>query len=235
MQRCRLSPQRRVIRCDKQHVQHARKPTRDIARLQSPALDVVLQSQQHTARVHRLQHARTQFSRFALDPLDQRAQVTGLHLDPAIEHVQHDLAPFTGQCDQKVPRKIDAMRGPADGAAGVQPDHAECDRHALASLGHPDQVCVGEVVIGQFVAVIAVPSREQPCQYARPRLQVGDAAPHPDHLTHQLGQMRARRRPIGFRLVDAGELQRCLPDVDLDIGDLPDRVERVARVGHAPG
>ena len=52
-------------------------------------------------------------------------------------------------------------------------------------------------------------------------------------VARQIGQVRARRLPVGVRRIDARELQRCVTDVDLGVRQHADRFQRGTWVAHA--
>ena len=167
--------------------------------------------------------------------LMQRAQVARFQRQAAVEHVEHHLGAAAFQRDQEMAGKIDAVRRPAGGPRGMQPQDAERHRQAPAALDDADQVgvrrgrrrcpCRRDSRGGSAIRSVERPGAgaEVVRRRRRPRAATASRA--------SSDRCAARRLPVGVRRIDARQLQRRVGDVDLGVRQLPDRLQRRARHG----
>ena len=201
-----------------------------LAGLQPPHLDVVLQPEQHLAVAHAAEQAWLEPDRPPGDAFDQRAELGRRRRMAAREGIDRHRPAFARNADQEMRREVDATGGPAGRARGMDPEDAECHRQAAPTLDHPDEVGVGEIVVGLGIARIAVPAGEQ-CGECAGACAGRDVAQF-GRRRGQGGEMRTRRREVRPGRIDRGEQQRRLGEIGgLRVGRAETIEGRARRLG----
>ena len=141
----------------------------EVAGLQAPRQDIVLQPQQNAPGCSSAATGPGAIRPLGPSTCFSSARRSLLRMTgSAMEHVEHDLDLPALQRDQEMRGKIDAVAGPAGGARGVQPEHAERDGQAAAALDDADEVGVDQVVVGFAIAAIAEVAGQQLRQRRQP-------------------------------------------------------------------